>query len=293
MRVFVATLHSGENELEQCKASVRRQTYPNYTHRVFENLPNRSANAHVFTTFKDLAGEYGLLVRLDADMVIARDDLFERIVDTFKARPPVKVLVIAVSDFFSDQLVMGLAAYRSDLAWPPEFREDLFTDAVPVQPDEILIDWDRLAPAAYHCPNPSDLQCLHYGVQRALKVIQPKQRVRRRADAKVHWETLERAWRNFLLRRDRRLGLAVLGAELVYHGALGVEHLDYSNPRMQEALRRFGDRDVTELEARIKRLRARNLGWLSSVSRRRALCYFRGANLLDGAALRDFVNGSR
>jgi hypothetical protein len=293
MRIFVATLYSGENELNECKASVLRQTYRNHTHRVFKHLPNRSANAHLFMTFKELAGEYDLFVRLDADMVIARDDLFEGIVDTFKAQPQVKVLVIAVRDFISDQLMIGLAAYRSNLAWPSEFREDLFTDAVLVQPGEILVDWDRLAPASYHCPNPSDLQCLHYGIQRALKVTQPRQQVKRPAEAKAHWETLERTWSHFLRTGDRRVGLACLGAELAFSGKFGVEHLDYSDPTLGETARRYEGMDGTRLERLLRRLRAMNFGMLPGRSRRSILSYIRGGNLLDWRSARDALYSLR
>ncbi len=39
LRVLIGTLHSGENEFDQCIAALRRQSYPHWEQFVLANLP--------------------------------------------------------------------------------------------------------------------------------------------------------------------------------------------------------------------------------------------------------------
>jgi hypothetical protein len=291
MRILVATLYSGESEFDECVASIRRQTYRNFHHEVISHLPKKRAHEALFKTFMDSGGDFGLMVKIDADMVLARDDFFQALVSKFDSSPLIEVIGVAVHDFYSDQLIQGLNAYRRGIVWPGV--DDLFTDFMPVGTYEIHLDADELAPAAYHCPDPSDIQSFHYGVQRALKVIQPGRRTKRPSYAKSHWETLERVRQNFLLRKDRRIGIAVLGAELAFRGGFGVEHLDYCSPVLGKALRRYSNFDAQRIAADVRRLRTFNFGWLPSRIRRDALRYFRGGNMLDRTALLNLVNSIR
>ncbi|MBN2466489.1 hypothetical protein JXD38_12790 [candidate division WOR-3 bacterium] len=288
MRILVGTLYCGENELPECVASIERQTYRNFSHEVFSYLPDKAAHEALYGRFMSHADRFDLLVKVDADMVLVRDDFFQRVVDTFTAHPELKLLGTAVHDFFSDQLVQGLNAYRRGIEWA---ADGLFTDAVSFGDSEVLFDTDDLAPAAYHCPNPSDLQSFHYGVHRALKVVQPRCQVKRRIDAIGHWATLERIWANFLRRKDLRIGLAALGAELTFLGRFRVDDLNYSGPVLDRALRRYASFSVEKLISEVKRLRMLNFGWLPGRSRRDALRYLRGGDLLDRAALRELASG--
>ena len=40
-RIYIGTLYSGENELEESIESVKRQNYTNWTHELFKYLPNK------------------------------------------------------------------------------------------------------------------------------------------------------------------------------------------------------------------------------------------------------------
>jgi len=121
-------------------------------------------------------------------------------------------------------------------------------------------------------------------VHKAIKVLQPGKRRKRRtlenargyrrdALAFGHWRIIGHLWANFDARRDRRLGFAVLGAELGLAGGFGVEHLDYCHPYVRAVFDQFENADVSRLMAYTRRLRRSNWGWLPSGWRYRAICY--------------------
>ena len=109
MRAFVGTLYSGENELEECLASIRMQTLTNYEHQVIRNLPNALAHRTLFQTFLDRSKEFDILIKVDADMVLCSDRLFENIVQKMIENPEIEVFAIAVQDFFTGVFINGLA----------------------------------------------------------------------------------------------------------------------------------------------------------------------------------------
>jgi hypothetical protein len=80
MRILAGTLYTIENEFEDCCRSIRNQTYKNYDHLVIRNLPKKEAHNNLYQAFVDEADRYDLLVKIDADMVLCDENLFERIV---------------------------------------------------------------------------------------------------------------------------------------------------------------------------------------------------------------------
>ena len=207
MRLFVGTLYTIENEYEECLQSIKSQTYRKYDHYIYKDLPNKEAHLTLFKSFLDQAANYDTLIKVDADMVLLKDTLFESIVRKLAENPQADILSIGVHDFFSDQMIWSLNAYRNTVRWNIN-DENLFVDRPDVEANKYLFDDKDLAPAAIHCKNPSPYQAFHYGVHRALKVIQPGQSKKRSNYA--HWNSLERTWLNFLRTKDIRLGFACL-----------------------------------------------------------------------------------
>lgn len=275
MRIFIGTLYTIENEFDECLRSIHSQTYRDFEHFVFKNLPNKQAHVALFKSFLEQAGEYGALVKVDADMVLASDSLFENIVRKLEENDWVDVLSIAVHDFFSDQLIWGLNAYRNTVRWDFD-KESLFVDRPNVPPERYMAGDSKLTPAAFHCPNPSPYQAFHYGVHRGLKVIQPDHVNKNEESSKNQWAFLERTWVNFQRIKDVRLGLACLGAELAYAGLFQIHDLDYSHPRMYQVLEKYLSMNYARLGLEIQKRRFLNWGFLPGRRRRKLLCYLSG-----------------
>ena len=178
MRIYVGTLYTIENEFDECVQSINAQTYRDFDHFIFKNLPNKEAHMTLFQSFLDRKSEYDVLVKIDADMVLASDTLFQDIVDKLQINKWLDLLSIAVHDFFSNQMIWGLNAFCNSVHWNLK-DENLFVDIPDVPPEKYLMDDRDLAPAAFHCKNPSPYQSFHYGVHRGLKVIQPGRREKR------------------------------------------------------------------------------------------------------------------
>jgi len=271
MRIFVGTLFTIENEFDECVESIKGQSYRNFQHFIFENLPNKEAHDALYSSFMNMSCEFDLLIKVDADMVIEDKNLFSKIVDKFENNAWLNELEIAVYDFFSDQLIWGLHVYRNKVKWDKN-EERLFVDSSPVPSHQHLWDDKDLAPAAIHCKNPSLFQSFHYGVHRGLKILQPNRITKIRSHRKFHWNNLERTWQNFLNKGDIRLGQAVLGSELVLKRLLGLDNLDYSNQYASEIFKLYQNYDANKLRSKIQRMRITNWGFLPSKLRRKILC---------------------
>lgn len=261
MKLFIGTLYSGENEFEECVTSIQNQTYQNFEHFVFKDLPNREAHHTLFRSFKNKIEEFDLLVKVDADMVLCSNNLFAEIVRKMSEHPNIDVLSIAVWDFFTGQLIIGLNTYRSNVDWNFE-KETMFVDIPEVSAGRTFFDTTELAPAAIHCKNPSLYQAFHYGVHRGLKSIQ-------QMHGSTHWHLLNKVWENFLATEDVRIGLAILGSELVYAGRFEKKDVDYTNPTIGRVLDGYAAMNSSEIKREISKLRLRNWGILPGDLRRK------------------------
>lgn len=261
MKLFIGTLYSGENEFEECVTSIQNQTYQNYQHFVFKNLPNREAHHTLFKSFKNKIDEFDLLVKVDADMVLCSNNLFADIVKKMIEHPNIDVLSIAVWDFFTGQLINGLNTYRSTVNWDFD-KETMFVDIPEVSAERTFFDTLELAPAAVHCKNPSKYQAFHYGVHRGFKSIQ-------QTHGSTHWHLLNKVWKNFQMTEDIRIGLAILGSELVYAGRFEKQDVDYTNPSILRKLDDYTDMNSIEIKREIMKLRIRNWGILPGDLRRK------------------------
>ncbi|MFC2046004.1 hypothetical protein ACFLTC_00590 [Chloroflexota bacterium] len=267
MRILVGTLYTIENEFDECIASIKRQSHQDFQIFVLEKLPNKEAHDTLYRTFMDRSDEFDLMIKVDADMVLADDDLFAKIVERFEANVQLKDLEMAVQDFFSDQLIWGMHAYRNTVEWQPT-GENLFVDACSLGEGERIHDDSELAPAAIHCKNPSPFQAFRYGVHRALKAIQPGRPQLDQAYSTFQWSYLQKTRRNFRRTKDRRIGLAVLAAELAFAGKIRPGHYDYSHPFLETLFQRYAHLDASQLERKIRRLSLSSFGFLPSGLRR-------------------------
>lgn len=268
IKIFVGVLYSGENEYQECMESIRSQHYGNFDLFKYEYLPKLEAHTRLYNAFLDQREIYNLLIKIDADMVLNSPTLFEKIVEKFEQNPWLEVFGIGITDFFSGEMINGLNSYRNTVKWELD-PNNVNADVVIVDPPRYYFDKSELAPAAIHCKNPSKLQAFHFGVHRGIKSLAPKH-------SSAHWALLEKTWRHFLRTKDARIGLAVLGAELVYAGKFERSDVDYTNPRVKQELERYEPLDSQALQHEITSLRLRNWGFLPDDLRRRLLRKLRG-----------------
>ena len=216
VRFLVGTLHTEENEVEECLDSIRRQRGVDFEQIFIEGLPKREAHERLYGTFMRRASEFDFFIKVDADMVLLSHTLFADVASRFEGHTALG-MKIAVWDFFADGLIIGLHAYRSSVRWAA--RERLFTDVDPVPRSAIVVDRDDLAPAAIHCKDPSPYQCFHYGLHRGVKLSEvlagtaPEPHRRQ-----GHGRNREATWMRFLESGDVRRGWASLGYELALRG---------------------------------------------------------------------------
>lgn len=261
--ILVGVLFSGENEFEECLSSIRVQTYIDFDLMLIENLPKFQAHSLLYNSFLDQKDKYYLLIKIDADMVLTRPELFEQIVEKFNKNPGIDVLGIAIWDFFSGGYINGLNSYRNTVSWELD-PYNVNADVVNVDKNKYVFDQTELAPAAFHCKNPSKLQAFHFGVHRGIKIFAPKH-------STSHWQLLEKTWKNFRNTNDARIGLAILGSELVFSGVLTKEDVDYTNPRLTDVFEKYRNMSSSQVRREVLKLRFRNWGILPSYLRRRAL----------------------
>ena len=231
MKILIGILYCIENELQQCIASLKTQTHQDFDYFVLENLPKKEAHTRLYQTFTDSADQYQLFIKLDADMVLARNTYLEEVVREFTNDPELTLLQVAVHDFFTDQLIFGLHNYRNTVRWNP--RGELFTDKQ-TSFKKTINDSHKLAPAAYHCPNPSPFQAFHFGVHKAVKVMQVGIQDKNINARNIHWDNIQRTKLNYYRTKKTQLGYAVLGAEIAFKYQFTYEQVDYNNLKLIE-----------------------------------------------------------
>ena len=135
--------------------------------------------------------QYDLFVKVDADMVLARDTFFEEVVEYFNHNPETDDLQISVYDYFTNRLIYGLHIYSRRMKWHQD-NENIFVDWPEFhQKYKRVNDNICLAPAAFHYPNPSKFQAFHYGLHKAIKITQYGRENLRHFACIVHWEKVK------------------------------------------------------------------------------------------------------
>lgn len=245
MKLLVGTLYTIENEFEECCASIRRQSYREFDHVVFRDLSKKEAHEALYGLFMEKSEEYDLLVKVDADMVIEDRDLFRKIVERFESDSQLDLLLIAVHDFFADELLIGLNVFRNTVRW--ELGEEaLFTDMTHVASTirKSEKDYTDLAPAAVHCADPSPFQAYHYGFHRGMKAVVGGKR----------WEVIAAFYDYYRRKRDPRVAYALLGANAAFAGRFSVGHISYSDDTLLEYFEaRYGGASEEEIHRAVGR----------------------------------------
>ena len=225
MKILVGTLYTIENEFDDCCKSIQKQTYKKYDHIVIRDLPKKEAHDTLFAQLMDNVDHFDLLIKVDADMVIEKVDLFAIIVEQFKVDSKLDLLSIAVHDYFTNNLIIGMNSYRNTVRWENP-NDHLHTDMTFLRNTirKEVQDFDRLAPAAYHCPNPGKFQSFHFGFHRGIKAVK----------GGTNWRVLRSMVSHYQNTNDKRVALALLGAQTAFTDKFSIHHISYNNKSLEQ-----------------------------------------------------------
>lgn len=250
--VLVLTLYSGEAEYQRSCASLASQSFNAWEHRVFEHLTNTEAHARLYETVMTESGNFRLFLKLDADMILADRDVLADLVSVFDQRPSLDHLVFAVSDWMTESPIIGAHLFSDRVTWS-RHSETLYVDPDPeFSGDKLVVE----APARdliHHADDPSSFQAFHFGAHRALQACQTYRGFReaRPHNAFVQWQYLDRVWRHFDRTDDRRLGLAILAADMVFRRELPETVNEYSDPALRAAFEAADELSSGEIRDRL------------------------------------------
>lgn len=263
--VLVLTLFSGEAEVDRCRASLENQSFAAWSHRIFEHLPNAEAHAHLYATVTEEAERYDLFFKLDADMILADDNVLSDLVGVFQDHGDLDHLVVAVSDWMTDSMIIGAHMFSNRVRWVPH-AETLYVDPDPVFPGRKLMIETPPRDLILHASDPSPLQAFHFGAHRALQASQVYRRLRdtRAHNARLQWHYLDLVWRHFERTGDRRLGLAIVAADMVFKRQLPASANEYSDGSLLAAFDGVSSLDTKEIRGRLEQ------DWGTPKARRRA-----------------------
>jgi hypothetical protein len=265
-RFLVGVLHSGEPQYSRCIEAIRKQTDVEFEIETIADLPNKIAHDRLYSTFMSRSSDFDFMVKVDADMVILRATLFDELASVFDSRPNLMMVTVPVRDYFTDQPIIGLHAYRNSVRWPAN-DEAVFVDDPPV-PIGRREEFPDLGPAADHCPDPSHFQSFYFGVHKGLKVRAALDDLpRREGQLAHHWNNIERVWQHSIRSRDPCLLVAALGGELAIAGEFESGDLDRDSDHLRSFARSLEGMSREDLVRRVRSLRRKNRFGLSSVSR--------------------------
>ena len=234
VKVMVGTLFSGENEFEECRKSIQKQSYVNFEHKIISFQPKKRAHSQLFGDF--FRSDAQLLLKVDADMVILDPHFIAKLVEIHLSNPGVDIWQFAILDFYTGAEIQGINLYTQRLVWSEDRQDDLFTDRTQSPSERRRVVWPNFITSVLHSPNPSEFQAFHFGVHRGLKFF-TSARLGQMDKSKEQLMYLERCFKHFTIRRERRLLYACLGAEMAVRGHFDIEHIDYTNPNLEIAFR--------------------------------------------------------
>ena len=246
MRILVGVMHCIENEFADCIDAIRSQTLPAVDCFVLSNLPNKEAHDRLYSNFMARATEADLFIKVDADMVLCRNTFFEECASRFAENPDIVHMQIALDDWMTDRRIMGLHVFRSTHRWRIGNDEHVFVDMTDLNPDRVN-DWNDLAPAASHCPNPSDFQSYHFGLHKAVKFMQLESSCINPSFRMAHWNHFLAMEAKYKRTKDRRIAMGVLGFSDALKHHWDSRNVDFNSISSKEKFSRWDSLLAEEL----------------------------------------------
>ncbi len=248
MKLLVGLLVTIENEYNECISSIKLQENVDQDIYEIKNRPKNSAHDELYKHFMTNCDQYDLLIKVDADMIIADRYLFQKIVKEFEENNSLDRLFIPTFDHFVGRNLGGVNVYRNTVKWHRN-KDNYYTDRVHAE-DSIreFKKWETSEkdPAIHHCPDPSDFQAFHFGLHRAIKAFQFGAKSRRHQSG--HWLTFKEILNNYHHTKNRKLLLAIAAAIYVYDNKLDGSYINYNNELTKDIFERINQMNLTQLE---------------------------------------------
>jgi hypothetical protein len=245
------------------------QTYKNFEHFVYKDLNYKDAHDALYNEFMSKANEFDIMIKVDADMVIRDKTFFEWVIGQFKQDEELDLLTMALHDFYTEEIIFGMHAYRNTVKWNTG-NEIVYTDRMHNK-DTIRKRTVIYEPVAEHCKNPSELQAFHFGFHRALKAIQPGRVFNARLDGS--WNVIEKIHKHFARNRDTRLMYSLAAAEFVFAGYYNEDNISY-NDAIDNLYNNFREASSDKINEYIRNKKLKRFGFLPSKLAYRYIFYF-------------------
>jgi hypothetical protein len=207
-KVLILLLSSGENELEDCKLSIKNQKNVDFDIFHIKDLPNKEAHLKLYKTIEENIDYYSIFVKVDADMVFLDDYKLYEIIKCFTKDDELDHIAFSVFDWYSQKAIIGMNAFSNRCFWP-KFDDLLFVDPLPCYPGKSKIVWNSPAPVALHSPNPSIIESIQFGFHRGKKIVQYDRRIPVINRSNFQYNLMYQVYAQMLLDSDERR-LAVL-----------------------------------------------------------------------------------
>ncbi|NLE04747.1 MAG: glycosyltransferase family 2 protein [Crenarchaeota archaeon] len=214
-RILILTLYSGENELQECIASLKVQTFKNFKHEIISGLENREAHDTLYKRCMQSSKDYDYFLKLDADMVLSSPLALDYIVKCAINNPNADLLSFTVFDYYTQSPIWGINIFSNRAKWT-SIEEDLFVDEKPVFPGSKIKVKDWPEPHILHSPNPSYYQAFVFGIHRALKIVQHDRNTILIGHSYIQLKTIKSLYIHFKKSKDLRLAYALSGALFVF-----------------------------------------------------------------------------
>ncbi|MGM0503942.1 MAG: hypothetical protein ACQESQ_04925 [Bacteroidota bacterium] len=168
-KLLIVHISTIENEKEDSINSIKNQTYTNYDIRLIENKGKVEAHNEMYSYFTRHT-EYDLLVKVDGDMVITKNNFFNEVIKHYKKIKASKIIV-PVFDYYTNDYIAGLNIFDRTTKWILN-SDNIFTDRKDINSSPSYRA-NILKHYVLHCPNPNNKQSFHYGLQRGFKAFMP------------------------------------------------------------------------------------------------------------------------
>lgn len=169
-KIFVGTMHSGEEEFEECRKKILSQIDVDVVHFIIDSLPEYEAHNALWSSWNDCKSNFDLFVKVDADTILDQPTILSSIAQEFRKNTRLTGMQIPLHDYFMDGPILGLNCFSPKVVFKPASSR-LHADHADTGHDVVYRNEQvaHLAPAGRHCAYPNDRQAFHYGLHRMKK----------------------------------------------------------------------------------------------------------------------------
>lgn len=244
LKILVITMYCGESQFERCVQSVITQTKVICDHKIIENKPNVQAHRELYETINSMKNNYDYFVKLDADMEFSSPEALTKMLFFFDSNTD--HLTIPVFDFIVGGDLGAFNIFSNRVFIDTSKMDNLYVDKVKLTYPGKRIDIKESHKFVYHCCNPTDEQCIAFGIHRAFKIRQTDRLIPNIRSSKNHYTDLCRAYKNWItMEHDNQIYYALVAASLTLSGKIsGI--MSNKSTYMNSNLIKKGNKELVE-----------------------------------------------